>query len=470
LLKVSPGPARALVRRWSELPGATHLAALARRGEPGTVPPAEAPAILSPSAAEPRTAAGLPVRRAPAAHRATTRDRLAALPRRLPPPGAALGLTRTGLGSLAGRTLARERAIPVAVAGLVLVASLVGVGPATGRPASLDAGAGPRLVVGGGVLEPTGATGGDVSPTEPEPPVLAAELGDGGGPATGAYLADGTLLKPVAVSTSVPDAADRLTTYTVAAGDTLTGIADRFGLSMMTLWWANHLSAKDELHVGQKLVIPPVDGLVVTVAAGDTLASIAARTGVDAETIVAFNDLPGETIVVGQTLIVPGALGAAIATPKPAPASHPTSSGGSSGSHVASGGGSGPAQYQGGKLLWPVAGGHISQYYHYGHWAIDIAAPYGTPVKAAAAGKVIFAGWKNNGGGYQVWLSHGSNLYTTYNHMSAILVHTGQTVSRGQQVGRIGMTGWATGPHLHFEVWRGMVWAGGVRVNPLAYL
>jgi murein DD-endopeptidase MepM/ murein hydrolase activator NlpD len=61
-------------------------------------------------------------------------------------------------------------------------------------------------------------------------------------------------------------------------------------------------------------------------------------------------------------------------------------------------------------------------------------------------------------------------MYTTYNHMSAITVGTGQTVRRGQQVGRIGMTGHATGPHLHFEVWiNGMVWQNGQRMNPMRY-
>ncbi len=82
---------------------------------------------------------------------------------------------------------------------------------------------------------------------------------------------------------------------------------------------------------------------------------------------------------------------------------------------------------------------------------------------------MIWAGWKDNGGGYQVWISHGSGLFTTYNHMSAVLVHVGQHVGRAQQVGRVGMTGNATGPHLHFEVWRGMVWGDGTRVNPLPY-
>jgi murein DD-endopeptidase MepM/ murein hydrolase activator NlpD len=123
-------------------------------------------------------------------------------------------------------------------------------------------------------------------------------------------------------------------------------------------------------------------------------------------------------------------------------------------------------------MVWPVVGGnnYISQYFHYGHYGLDIAADYGSRVRAAAGGTVIFAGWKSNGGGYQVWIAHGSGLYTTYNHMSGVSVGRGQQVARGQQVGRVGQTGNATGPHLHFEVWRGPVWDGGRRVNPLGYL
>ena len=84
-------------------------------------------------------------------------------------------------------------------------------------------------------------------------------------------------------------------------------------------------------------------------------------------------------------------------------------------------------------------------------------------------GTVVFSGWKNNGGGYQVWIAHGSGLYTTYNHMSGVSVGRGQHVSRGQRVGRMGATGFASGSHLHFEVWKGPIWNGGRRVNPLAY-
>jgi murein DD-endopeptidase MepM/ murein hydrolase activator NlpD len=284
----------------------------------------------------------------------------------------------------------------------------------------------------------------------------------------GPFRADGTLLKPVAVDTTVADGKDLLQTYRVKSGDTLTGIARHFGVSMMTVWWANKLNAKDELHIGQTLVIPPVDGLVVTVSAADTLDTLAAKYDIEPLDIIEANNLADPNLIVGQTLTIPGARSAGIATPKPRP-TRSTTSGSSSGS-VTHRVVRPPTRYTGGRFAWPVAGGTISQYFHYGHYAIDIAADPGTRVKAAASGTVIFAGWKNNGGGYQVWISHGSNLYTTYNHMSAVSVGRGQSVSRGQQVGRVGSTGNATGPHLHFEVWRGPVWNGGTRVNPLLYL
>ena len=133
----------------------------------------------------------------------------------------------------------------------------------------------------------------------------------------GQFLDDGTLLKPVVVDTTVEDGRSQLRTYKVRAGDTLTGIAGRTGVSMMTIWWANKLKSKDDLRIGQMLVIPPVDGLVVTVKAGDTLASIAAARKVDAADIVATNGLTDETLVIGQVLIIPGARGKAIPTPKP---------------------------------------------------------------------------------------------------------------------------------------------------------
>lgn len=357
--------------------------------------------------------------------------------------------------------LASERTIPIVAALVVLGASLVSLQPAAASPVGGTTGAGSdvRIAVGGesanqdqlDPMEMAGLFGG--------PRGTQATVGDA---PSESYVDDGTIYKPVAVNTTVHDGKGLLQTYTVQSGDTLTGIASHFGVSMMTVWWANKLTSKDDLHVGQKLTIPPVNGLVATVKDGDSLDSLAAANKIDAADIVAVNQLDDPTLVIGQTLILPDAVGAPIPTPKPTPRTK--ASGGSCNC-------AGPSSYSGGAFLWPVVGGnnYISQYFHYGHYAIDIAATYGSKVRAAAAGRVIFAGWKNNGGGYQVWISHGSGLYTTYNHMSAITVSNGASVGRGSPVGRVGQSGNATGPHLHFEVWIGPVWNGGYRVNPLRY-
>ena len=375
-----------------------------------------------------------------------------------------------------------ERLLPILVAAFLLVASVTAVpglaSSATG--ATEGAGIAPRLVAGGGTGP--GVDAGPFGPndgagTDPglgfDETVAGVALGqeatDGSPDVAGQFLADGTLLKPVVVDATVEDGRDQLRSYKVRSGDTLTGIASRTGVSMMTIWWANKLKSKDDLKIGQVLVIPPVNGVVVTVKAGDTLASVAAAKNVDAADIVATNALTDETLVIGQVLILPGAHGAPIPTPKPtrrpvvrvATVSRPSSS--RSTAHA-------PAEYAGGAFVWPVAGGYISQYSHNGHPALDIAADYGTGVLAAASGTVIFAGWKSNGGGYQVWIAHGGGLYTTYNHMSSIATSYGDNVGRGSFIGRVGASGWATGPHLHFEVWHGEIWGGGYRVNPLGYL
>jgi murein DD-endopeptidase MepM/ murein hydrolase activator NlpD len=119
----------------------------------------------------------------------------------------------------------------------------------------------------------------------------------------------------------------------------------------------------------------------------------------------------------------------------------------------------------------------ITQYYSASHHpAIDIGAPTGTPVVAAVNGKVIWAGWKTSGGGLgggiEVWIASGTRMYTTYNHLSAEFVRVGQVVTAGQRIGSVGMTGNATGPHLHFEVWACFPWTGGTTAcarNPMRY-
>lgn len=381
-----------------------------------------------------------------------------------------------------------ERVLPVAVAAIVAFASLFALLPSTPQGAvggTHGSGTDLRIAVGGANRIAAPEVG-DVLDAEYAGRIDSAEIsfrpitlpGDiltepGSEQATtepAPFLDDGTLLTGYAPDTAVEDGSDLIQVYRVKSGDTLSGIARKFDVAMMTLWWANKLTSKDDLRIGKLLTIPSVNGLVVTVKETDTIESLAAKHRVNEAKIIDLNELEDPTLVVGQVLILPGAKGAPIPTPKPTPkpVSRPrvTSGGSSSGS---SSGGS--ANYTGGAFRWPVVGGgnYISQYYRYGHYGLDIAADYGSRVTAATGGRVIFAGWKSNGGGYQVWISHGGGLYTTYNHMSGVSVGSGQSVGRGQQVGRIGATGRATGPHLHFEVWRGMIWDGGQRVNPLRY-
>jgi len=107
----------------------------------------------------------------------------------------------------------------------------------------------------------------------------------------------------------------------------------------------------------------------------------------------------------------------------------------------------------------------ITQYYWSGHLAVDLAVPAGSPVLAAASGTVIWAGWRTNGGGLVVEIDHGNGLHTVYNHLGAILVAAGSSVTRGQRIASVGCTGNCTGPHVHFQVS-----VNGVFVNPLRYI
>lgn len=127
--------------------------------------------------------------------------------------------------------------------------------------------------------------------------------------------------------------------------------------------------------------------------------------------------------------------------------------------------GVGPSSSAG--FVWPLQGTVTSYFgFRWGrmHEGLDIAAPYGTPVVAAAAGTVISAGW---GGGYGnlVVIDHGNGIATAYAHNASLTVSAGQQVAQGQLVAYVGSTGNSTGPHVHFEVR-----SGGSVVDPLGYL
>lgn len=126
-----------------------------------------------------------------------------------------------------------------------------------------------------------------------------------------------------------------------------------------------------------------------------------------------------------------------------------------------------PERFDG--YIWPAKGVLTSGYgWRWGrmHKGVDIAAPIGTPIVAAAPGEVISAGWNSGGYGNLVKVKHDDGSVTLYAHNNRILVRRGQKVDQGQQIAEMGSTGYSTGPHLHFEVHPG----GGAAQNPMAFL
>lgn len=240
---------------------------------------------------------------------------------------------------------------------------------------------------------------------------------------------------------------EEVTEYTIAAGDTLWSIGQRFSVGIEALAFVNDLSNEDLLTVGQKINIPPVDGVVHTVKKGETVSSIAGRYTVDAQTIVDFNYLDAPYLLaIGQQLVVPDAK---------IPAKSPLSRGGLELQTVIN---------VSGKLAMPTQG-TITQYFSWYHPAIDIANAAAPQVRAADGGTVYFAGWWPGGGGNTVMINHGNGLITKYAHLSSVSVGAGETVGKGQAIGQMGATGRAYGTHLHF-----IVEQNGKAVNPLSIL
>lgn len=250
---------------------------------------------------------------------------------------------------------------------------------------------------------------------------------------------------------------DTIITYTVERGDTISTIADKFGISTNTIKWENSLSS-DDLSVGDQLRILPVTGVSYKVSSGDSIYSIAKKLNTDPQKIADFpfnNFSNPETfsLVEGQILIVPDGI-----KPSEQPYVKPQPN------YIAQS----PAQvdFSGGGFHWPLQG-EITQGFSWYHTGVDIAGPVGTPIYAAKSGTVAEAscGW-NWGYGCHVLISHGGGWATMYAHMvSTPVVSVGEAVNAGQLIGNRGNTGRSTGPHTHFEIR-----SPGGNVNPLSYL
>ncbi len=272
---------------------------------------------------------------------------------------------------------------------------------------------------------------------------------------------DGFLLKP-ALSTTTGDRTGQndVFAYTVQSGDTLSVLAQRFGLKKETIVAENDLWGRETLRSGQILKILPVDGLSYQVKKGDTLEKIAQKFKVKKEALIVQNGLENETLSANDLLIVPGAVKAA-----PAPASLIARAGNAPSSSA----GYDVAASAVGKLLWPTAAGaKLTQGFRRGHYALDIASRARGPIYAAASGKVIKAAYGWNGGyGNYVIIDHGNGMQTLYGHNERLYVQEGQYVEQGQTVAWMGNSGrvyGATGIHVHFEVR-----INGVKYNPMKF-
>lgn len=252
-------------------------------------------------------------------------------------------------------------------------------------------------------------------------------------------------------------------TYTVQNGDTISGIARRFGVSVNTILWENDLTANSLIKPGAQLTILPATGVSHTVSSGQTLGQIASLYGVDAQAIMKANGIANANqLRIGSKLVIPNgnkivatnsstrvvqqvskSIGIIKKIINPAPSAVIPS---------------------GDRMAWPTTGHTITQYFSWRHTGVDIANHIGTPIYAADSGTVVTRGWNSGGYGNQIVIDHGGGKKTRYAHLSAFNVNAGQKVSKGQYIGAMGSTGRSTGPHLHFEVI-----INGKVYNPLNY-
>jgi murein DD-endopeptidase MepM/ murein hydrolase activator NlpD len=318
--------------------------------------------------------------------------------------------------------------------------------------------------------------------------------------------------QPAVIRASAPAGSPR--TVTVAKGDSLGGLAKRYGVSMEALQAANNLSGT-HLDVGQQLIIPTpgatIEAKTYKVQKGDTPHIIAEKLGVDEKALIARNKLRAAKLQIGQMLIVPGAGGspgqsaslapsvvASVSKPSsetPAPKASPgvrvvhtttiPAAGGEGAPHGSTAAtaspevtGGAPAKepgqsaqiasvdqlptpepMSGNSFRWPVQGRIIGVFGTKpdgGHNdGINVAVPQGTSVKAAENGVVAYAGNELKGYGNLVLIRHSNNWVSAYAHNEEILVKRGDKVRRGQIIAKAGNTGSVSQPQVHFELRKG---------------
>ena len=255
--------------------------------------------------------------------------------------------------------------------------------------------------------------------------------------------------------------------YTVQEGDTVFGIAEKFGLEPETVLWGNYYVLLDDPHAlqpGQELNILPVNGTYHEWQQGEGLNGISTYYGVKPEDIINYpannldiatiGDFTNPNITPGTWLIVPNGrrefvswsapLGVTRENPAYARVLGPGACDAISGGAVGYG-----------TFIWPSNKHYLSGFDYTpnaNHWGIDIAGNEGEAVYATDAGVIVYAGWNNHGYGNMILIDHGGGFQSLYAHLSGLNVGCGQSVGQGDVIGAIGTTGRSSGAHLHFEI------------------
>lgn len=273
--------------------------------------------------------------------------------------------------------------------------------------------------------------------------------------------------------------------HTVASGDTISTIAAQYGLKQNTVLWANNLDKNSTLKINQKVLVPPVDGVYHQVQKNDTVAKIAKNYGISNDSILKQNALTADaSLTTGDAIFIPGGKPliadapidtSKISTLRDTPARIASASrmnAVTSGGAILKGTDTAPALDK--PFIFPTRGS-ITQGFHAGHYAFDIANPDRPAIWAAGAGTVVkvVSGCADVsyrcGGGYgnHVIIDHGNGLQTLYGHMTYPTVAVGDHVSQGEVIGKMGRSGnvrGITGIHCHFEVRK-----NGVKMLPSNY-
>ncbi|MDR0526327.1 MAG: M23 family metallopeptidase [Spirochaetaceae bacterium] len=233
--------------------------------------------------------------------------------------------------------------------------------------------------------------------------------------------------------------------YTVKRGDSITKISQDYGLSLDAIVASNKINNARELREGDVLRIPNMDGIPYSIVKGDSYEKISERFGVPLNAILDANDIQTGDIHSGEQIFIPGAR---------MPASE-------------------LKQALGEAFIYPVKGRLSSSFgwrkdpftgVRSFHKGIDIVADSGTPVKAAMSGKIAMVGFSPILGKYII-ITHNDKYQTMYAHLNSVQVVRDAKVSQGERIGEVGNTGYSTGPHLHFVIYK-----NGRELNPLEQL